>query len=108
MSPQIEKHNGLASNDVKFVGNFAGECSVLLLLAIKFPFLFLIFLGSLTIRDRFPLSNLIALCPSLYICAQMYTVNQGFGTSAAKGAHVGLRYPTMQRETINKLIFTVP
>ena len=33
---------------------------------------------------------------SLYICAQMYTVNQGFGTCAAKGAHIGLRYPTMQ------------
>ena len=26
----------------------------------------------------------------------MYTVNQGFGTCAAKGAHIGLRYPKMQ------------
>ena len=26
----------------------------------------------------------------------MYTVNQGFGTCAAKGTHIGLRYPKMQ------------
>ena len=32
----------------------------------------------------------------LYICAQMYTVNQGFGTCAAKGAYIYLRYPTRQ------------
>ena len=37
----------------------------------------------------------------------MYTVNQGFGTCAAKGAHVGLQYPTMQfqmSETIVQLL----
>ena len=37
----------------------------------------------------------------------MYAVNQGFGTSAGKGAHVGLRYPTMQfqmSETIVQLL----
>ena len=29
-------------------------------------------------------------------CAQMYNVIQGLGTSAAKGAPIGHRYPTMQ------------
>ena len=28
----------------------------------------------------------------LYICAEMYTVNQGFGTCATKGAPILLRY----------------
>ena len=37
-----------------------------------------------------------ALCPSVFICARMYAVKQGFVTSEAKGAHVGRRYPTMQ------------
>jgi len=60
------------------------ESAVFLLLPCKevsIPFFY--FLGSLTVRDRFPLSNLIALCPSLFIFAQIYIVNQGFGTSAA-------------------------
>ena len=57
-------------------------------------------------KNWFPFNK--ALCPSICTCARLYIVSQGFGTSAAKGAHVGLRYPTMQRETINKLIFTVP
>ena len=35
-----------------------------------------------------------ALCPSVFICAQMFAVNQGFVTSEAKGAHeLGRRYP---------------
>ena len=38
----------------------------------------------------------LQLCPSVFIYAWMYTVNQGFVTSEAKGAHVGRRYPTMQ------------
>ena len=42
------------------------------------------------------LSYIKALCPSVFICAQMYAVNQGFVTSEAKGAHDGRRYPTMQ------------
>ena len=68
-------------------------------------FYFKFLVGSLTLRDRFRLTNSIqALCSSLYICAQMYIVNQGFGTSAAKGAHVGLRYPTMQFQ-ISETIF---
>ena len=58
-------------------------------LARKFHFLF-IFWGSLTLRDRFSLklhSSIVSLCTSV----QMYTVNQGFGTSTAKGAHIGLK-----------------
>ena len=92
MCPQLEKHNRLPSFDLKNVGNFAGECSVSTA-PLQGSLLFL--LGSLTLRDWFSRSNL-ALCPSVYICAQMYTVNQGFGTSAAKGARVGYRYPTTQ------------
>ena len=42
------------------------------------------------------LMDIKALCPSVFICARMYAVNQGFVTSEAKGAHVGRRYPTMQ------------
>ena len=45
-----------------------------------------------------------ALCPSVFICAQMYAVNQGFVTSEAKGAHDGRRYPTMQ--ILSKQFFT--
>ena len=45
-----------------------------------------------------------ALCPSVFICAQMYAVNQGFVTSEAKGAHDGRRYPTMQ--ILSKQLFT--
>ena len=69
-----------------------GSAVFLLLPSMEVSISFL-FLGSLTMRDRFPLSNLKTLCPSLCICAQMYIVNQGFGTSAAKGAHVGHQYP---------------
>ena len=44
------------------------------------------------------------MCPSVFICAQMYAVNQGFVTSEAKGAHDGRRYPTMQ--ILSKQLFT--
>ena len=60
-----------------------GSAVFLLLLGNEVPFSFN-FLGSLTLRDWFPLRNSIqALYPSVYICEQMYTVNQGFGTSSA-------------------------
>ena len=45
-----------------------------------------------------------SLCPSTCTCAQLYVVSQGFGTSAAKGAHDGHRYPTMKRQTIEIFI----
>ena len=50
------------------------------------------------------LSYTKALCPSVFICAQMYAENQGFVTSEAKGAHDGRRYPTMQ--ILSKQFFT--
>ena len=61
----------------------------------KFSVYFFYFLGSLYIQRLVSILH-TALCPSVYICAQMYTVNQGFVTSEAKEAHDGRRYPTMQ------------
>ena len=51
-------------------------------------------------EDQFLFGESKALCPSVFICAQMYAVSQGFVTSEAKGAHDGRRYPTMQILTV--------
>ena len=54
---------------IKNVGNFVGDCSVS---TAPLQGSFFIFLGSLILRDWFSRSNL-ALCPSVFICAQMYS-----------------------------------
>ena len=67
---QLE-HNRLPGGDLKNVGNFAGECSVLLLPCKEVSFSFH-FLGSLTLRDWFPLSNLSIVSLCIHLCTDVY------------------------------------
>ena len=43
-----------------------------------------------------------ALCPSVQICVEAYTGNQGLITTEAKIAYVDHQYPTMQNASLDK------